>query len=440
MLVQLLKKGHYQVQLTDEDWRRLYAWIDYNVPYPGNWRESHRPPSDDLVARRALFKQLYAAIDDRDEEQLALPPLAAFEPPPAEPEPPAPLTLSGWPLTAEQAQQLQTAAADAARGQPTEKALDLGDGVTMEFALVPAGKFVMGDAGGFADERPQAVVGIEHPFYMGRFEVTNAQYGRFDSEHNSGVIDERWKDRNRRGTPIDAPELPVVRDQLAPGHGLLPLAVRADGRSVQLAYRGPVGVGLPRRHGHAVFPPATTSPAWRHLPTSPTKRRGPGTTAGPKRATTTAFSSPPRAAASHPMPGACAICTGTWPSGAWRVPALPLQRRRRPRRSGEARREGGPRRFLERHPEAGHLGLPLALRVVQAGPQRRLPRGVHGQAPRRGGPGGPVRRPGVRSRIQDPTAPGEVNALVIAPESCGGQRAVYVDEVWGGDSWKGTWQ
>jgi formylglycine-generating enzyme required for sulfatase activity len=69
----------------------------------------------------------------------------------------------------------------------------------------------MGDVRGFPDERQQAIVPIDRPFYMGRFEVTNGQYARFDGEHNSGVINERWKDRSRRGTPIDAPELPVVR-------------------------------------------------------------------------------------------------------------------------------------------------------------------------------------------------------------------------------------
>jgi formylglycine-generating enzyme required for sulfatase activity len=207
-LVQLLKKGHYAVRLTDEEWRRLYTWIDYNIPYPGNWTESHRPPPDELVERRAMFKKLYAGIDDRDEENKPLPPVAKFEPPRPEPKPPAPLKLHGWPLTTEQARQLQS---DAAGGRPGEKVLDLGDGVMMEFVLVPAGKFVMGDVHGFPDERQQAVVSIDRPFYMGRFEVTNAQYGQFDGDHNSGVINERWKDRSRRGTPIDAPELPVVR-------------------------------------------------------------------------------------------------------------------------------------------------------------------------------------------------------------------------------------
>ncbi|MEE1236222.1 MAG: formylglycine-generating enzyme family protein, partial [Bacteroidaceae bacterium] len=34
-LVRLLKKGHYNVKLTDEEWKKLYNWIDYNAPDKG---------------------------------------------------------------------------------------------------------------------------------------------------------------------------------------------------------------------------------------------------------------------------------------------------------------------------------------------------------------------------------------------------------------------
>jgi len=206
VLVQMLKKGHYGVQLTGDEWSRLYAWIDFNVPYPANWRESHRPPQDSQVERRVVYKKQFAKIDDRDEEPLPLPPLAPFEPPAAvPPRPQQPLALAGWPFAADEAQQRQRATG------PVQRELDLGDGVTMRFQLVPAGEFVMGDVRGFDDECAQAVVRIERPFYLGQFEVTNAQYARFDPRHDNGVINERWKDRSRRGTPINAPDQPVVR-------------------------------------------------------------------------------------------------------------------------------------------------------------------------------------------------------------------------------------
>jgi len=58
--------------------------------------------------------------------------------------------------------------------------LDLGKGVKMKLVLVPAGKFVMGspktDGGRDDDEGPQREVTISGPFYMGIYEVTQAQW------------------------------------------------------------------------------------------------------------------------------------------------------------------------------------------------------------------------------------------------------------------------
>ena len=219
MLVQMLEKGHYNVKLAPEEWERLYAWIDYNVPYPINWRESHRPPTDEQVALRAQYKKLYAGVDDRDEDPVPLPPIEKFQPPEPSPSRPAdPVQLTGWPMAAEQAQEMQ------AKAGSIERELDLGDGVTMKLLLLPAGEFPMGAqsspaARGFAtattnafpDEGPQTLARIPRPFWIGQFEVTNGQFAQFDPEHDSGVINERWKDRSRRGTAIDSPELPVVR-------------------------------------------------------------------------------------------------------------------------------------------------------------------------------------------------------------------------------------
>ena len=41
--------------------------------------------------------------------------------------------------------------------------------------------------------------------------MTNAQFALFDKAHDSGVINERWKDRSRRGTDINQPDAPAVR-------------------------------------------------------------------------------------------------------------------------------------------------------------------------------------------------------------------------------------
>lgn len=57
------------------------------------------------------------------------------------------------------------------------------DGVTM--VLVPAGCFMMGSADGDSDERPVHKQCIEDPFWIDKYEVTNAQYGSIGCESQS---------------------------------------------------------------------------------------------------------------------------------------------------------------------------------------------------------------------------------------------------------------
>ena len=77
--------------------------------------------------------------------------------------------------------------------------LDIGRGVTLKLVLVPAGEFLMGspDTATYHndDEGPQRRVTISQPFYMGVYEVTQAQW--------RGVMGtEPWKNR-RRTKPND---------------------------------------------------------------------------------------------------------------------------------------------------------------------------------------------------------------------------------------------
>ncbi|MEI6503128.1 MAG: formylglycine-generating enzyme family protein, partial [Armatimonadota bacterium] len=60
-LVQMLKKGHGGVKLTDEDWDRLITWIDLNVPYAGDWREAYPPAPENLIRRREELRAQDAA-------------------------------------------------------------------------------------------------------------------------------------------------------------------------------------------------------------------------------------------------------------------------------------------------------------------------------------------------------------------------------------------
>ena len=52
-LVQLLRKGHYDVQLDAEAWDRLITWIDLNAPFHGNWTDIRGDEIGDLVRQQS---------------------------------------------------------------------------------------------------------------------------------------------------------------------------------------------------------------------------------------------------------------------------------------------------------------------------------------------------------------------------------------------------
>ena len=71
--------------------------------------------------------------------------------------------------------------------------LDLGGGVTWEGVLIPAGEFVMGSPPGEAKTPEEAAIEKQHkvvitqPFYMGKFELTQAQYAKVIGSNPSVV-------------------------------------------------------------------------------------------------------------------------------------------------------------------------------------------------------------------------------------------------------------
>jgi formylglycine-generating enzyme required for sulfatase activity len=210
-LVQMLDKGHYGVQLDEEAWDRLITWIDLNAPYHGSWNtiagEQRVGP---LAQRRREMLKKYARVDV-DLEWTGPPvvrekgtgPIYAKHPPGRS----GKLDLSPFlgPLSADEAQRRQAAAAT-----ETRRSIDLGDGVTLDLVLIPAGEFVMGSADGYADEAPQARVAVE-AFWMGQFEITNEQYARFDSQHDSRHEVRHAMQFGVQGWPLNEPQQPVVR-------------------------------------------------------------------------------------------------------------------------------------------------------------------------------------------------------------------------------------
>ncbi len=65
---------------------------------------------------------------------------------------------------------------------PVQKPTSKNDSVPEGMILVPGGEFTMGSNVGEFDERPERKVNVP-PFYIDRYEVTNAEYSRFDSDH-----------------------------------------------------------------------------------------------------------------------------------------------------------------------------------------------------------------------------------------------------------------
>jgi formylglycine-generating enzyme required for sulfatase activity len=207
-LVQMLEKGHHGVRLDEEAWDRLVTWIDLNVPDHGSWHEHRDGQRSNQVDRRLEMRRLYANRAE-DPEQAAAIEVAAVsfvEPVPNDQPLPEPPSLTGWPFDpAEAARRVE------ATGLAPELSVNLAEGIQLDLVLIPAGRFVMGDREGAADECLQTVVEIDRPFYMGRFEVTNQQYAAFDPSHDVGYISFYNKDHSSRGEVVSRETQPVIR-------------------------------------------------------------------------------------------------------------------------------------------------------------------------------------------------------------------------------------
>lgn len=224
-LIQMLKRGHHGVELTDAEWRMLYTWIDLNAPFWGTWtdfalnwaNEFHRNwigirgPQQQLQrmnesrARREKWNKLYQVsnidpeieADTYDFARCAVD-VAKIQPKPhtekhrERPEAPK---LKGWPMTDIKAKQVQV-------NMP---------GGSLTFLRIPAGKFIMGDKHGYRDEVPR-VVTIEKPFLMADIEVPLRNFRAWKPDHYNGYIDQLGKDHTTPGCNVmDNMWYPAVR-------------------------------------------------------------------------------------------------------------------------------------------------------------------------------------------------------------------------------------
>ncbi len=229
-LVQVLKKGHYGVNLPPEAWDRFYTWIDLNAPYHGTWSEIVGPETVmPLLARAREMRKRYTGMDDNWEE---IPTITVFgttigttpdeitrndgnklvsfttEERSSGEKPPQDVTvpkLDDWPFSYEVARERQEKLKD------WQRVITIGPGVTVTMVRIPSGRFVMGNAEGEIDERPPCVVEIPHDFWISTCEITNRQFAVFDPTHDSHVESLHGYQFGYHGFPLNQPDQPVVR-------------------------------------------------------------------------------------------------------------------------------------------------------------------------------------------------------------------------------------
>ncbi|MEI7900172.1 MAG: SUMF1/EgtB/PvdO family nonheme iron enzyme, partial [bacterium] len=206
-LVQMLRAGHHGVKPDAAAWESLTTWIDLNTPAHGTWTEI--VGADKVNAQRDRRREMLKRYAQRDEDPEAVSgpvPASAFEPPAKKPAQPAAarVELPGWPFEAAEARRRQVAAGT------FERQVDLGDGVKLDLVLIPAGGFIMGDTNGASGPTR---VALAKPFWMGRCEISNEQYARFDPKHDSRIErgDFLQFSETERGYPANSPKQPVVR-------------------------------------------------------------------------------------------------------------------------------------------------------------------------------------------------------------------------------------
>ena len=217
-LVRLLKKGHYNVQLTDAEWRKIYNWIDYNAPDKGyfnaNVQKSFPYQGYDQIERRKQLTDKYAGgagVDWKKEiADYAAQLKNKGEIKPVMPKKVSPvkekvLKVKGWPFAPDRVKEML------ADEKETVKVLEIAPGVQMTFVRIPAGEFVMGSYHGEPDTYPTTKVKIDKAFWMGELEVTNQQYNTIFPQHDSRYVDQQWKDHVVPGYPANKPEQPVIR-------------------------------------------------------------------------------------------------------------------------------------------------------------------------------------------------------------------------------------
>lgn len=220
-MVQMLKNGHHGVELTDKEWKTIYNWVDFNVPYRGSFRANELKVGDhgyDQIKRRKELADKYAngsAVDWEQEirdyaEYLSKQPKA--EPVKREDllakaakqkKVSKEIKVKGWPFSKEEA---------AAMTQDKQnRTVEIAPGIRMNFVWIPEGTFVMGSDSPKEISAPKSKVKIDKGFWMGEMEVSNEQYRALVPDHDNRLIGQFWKDHTGPNYEVNEDWRPSIR-------------------------------------------------------------------------------------------------------------------------------------------------------------------------------------------------------------------------------------
>ncbi len=179
-LGRMLREGHHGVDLDPESFERLVTWADLNAPFHGTWRE--------IVGDKNVLPKLERANELR--RRYAGPAVDYEAIPELPPYDTTPVVNRTTPMARE------SVAIEPEETPRATRRFDLGGGVSVDLVRIPGGRF-NGE--------------LLTPFWIGATEVTNEQFRRFRSGHDSRDESRHGYQFGRRGYDMNAARQPAVR-------------------------------------------------------------------------------------------------------------------------------------------------------------------------------------------------------------------------------------
>ena len=214
-LIQMLDKGHHQVELSDEDRQTLCKWIDFNAPYFGTFEIAgrYKEAFEQYPRRQELMKKYgNVSVDWKKELRDYAKVLEERGPIESIKIKEEPVKKVDWEKVKKWSFDVQTATRMQKEASPApEKVVELAPGISMRFVWIPKGSYMKGKDTGSLYPVDYAKASIDKGFWMGCMEVSNEQYKVLCPEHDSRYIGQQWKDHTTPGYPANEPQQPVIR-------------------------------------------------------------------------------------------------------------------------------------------------------------------------------------------------------------------------------------